>query len=168
MQFNKNLDWLKEDNQSDELLNDDELDMVEEELNEGLYVDPSNYGNYTDLVDVVDNQGNPQKMTQQTYTNNKGSKEFTVKEPENKLDKKTTSDNDFEEDEIPGHTTYKDGAYYRHPKYGNLEYDANQKGFYTDDDEFIDDDYLNFNDLELIEDEEENDDGFDPRRAYNY
>lgn len=55
----------------------DELDSIEE----GLYVDPANYGNYNDLVDVVDKDGNPQKMTQHTYDANKGSDEFTDAKP---------------------------------------------------------------------------------------
>lgn len=82
MEFNKSLDWLKESDE--DLLGDDELDIVDEELNEGLYVDPSNYDKHNDLVDVVDKAGNPQKMTQATYDKNKGSGEFTVKEPEKK------------------------------------------------------------------------------------
>lgn len=78
MKFNKSMDWLKESNE--DLLADDELDMVDE----GLYVDPANYGKHNDLIDVVDKAGNPQKMTQATYDKNKDSGEFTVKEPEEK------------------------------------------------------------------------------------
>ena len=72
-----------EDDFSD-LLTEDELDTVKE----GLYVDPANYGNYDDLVDVVDKDGNPQKMTSHTYNANKNSGEFTVASDKSK---KTTS-----------------------------------------------------------------------------
>ena len=84
MEFNKNLDWFKESDEDDNLLADDELDMVEEEMNEGLYVDPSNYDKHNDLVDVVDKAGNPQKMTQATYDKNKDSGEFEKKQEEPK------------------------------------------------------------------------------------
>jgi len=84
MKFNRSLDWLKESDEDDNLLADDELDAVEEEMNEGLYVDPSNYDKHNDLVDVVDKAGNPQKMTQATYDKNKDSGEFEKKEPEEK------------------------------------------------------------------------------------
>lgn len=84
MEFSKNLDWLKESDEDDNLLADDELDTVEEEMNEGLYVDPSNYDKHNDLVDVVDKAGNAQKMTQATYDKNKDSGEFEKKEPEKK------------------------------------------------------------------------------------
>ena len=77
MESNKNLNWLKESDDTD-LLEDDELDIIDE----GLYVDPGNYGNYDDLVDVVDSNGNPQKMTQRIYDANKDSGEFKKKEPE--------------------------------------------------------------------------------------
>lgn len=70
-EFDKSLNWLKESNETD-LLEDDELDMIDE----GLYVDPDNYGNYDDLVDVIDRNGNPQKMTQNTYNANKDSGDF--------------------------------------------------------------------------------------------
>lgn len=72
MKFNKDLSWLKESEENEDLLSNDELDLVDE----GLYVDPANYGNYDDLVDVVDKEGNPQKMTQHTYDANKNSGEF--------------------------------------------------------------------------------------------
>lgn len=84
MEFNKSMDWFKESNEDDNLLADDELDMVEEEMNEGLYVDPSNYDKHNDLIDVVDKAGNSQKMTQATYDKNKDSGEFEKKEPEKK------------------------------------------------------------------------------------
>lgn len=87
MKFSKNLGWLKESDEDDNLLADDELDTVEEEMNEGLYVDPSNYDKHDDLVDVVDKAGNPQKMTQATYDKNKDSGEFEKKEPEKKEQK---------------------------------------------------------------------------------
>lgn len=77
------MDWLKESDE-EHLLADDELDMVDEELNEGLYVNPANYSKHNDLIDVVDKAGNPQKMTKATYDKNKGSGEFTAKEPEKK------------------------------------------------------------------------------------
>lgn len=66
--------WLKEaiDDDDDSIFGDDALD----EIDEGLYVDPDNYGNYDDLVDVVDKDGNPQKMTRHTYDANKDSGEF--------------------------------------------------------------------------------------------
>lgn len=88
MKFNRSLDWLKESDEDDNLLADDELDAVEEEMNEGLYVDPSNYDKHNDLVDVVDKAGNPQKMTQATYDKNKDSGEFEKKEPEEKEEPK--------------------------------------------------------------------------------
>lgn len=81
MSLNRNLDWLKESDNIN-LLEDDELDSIDE----GLYVDSSNYGNYDDLVDVVDKEGNPQKTTQHTYNANKDSGEFTKKEPESQDD----------------------------------------------------------------------------------
>lgn len=43
MKFNKSLDWLKESNEDDNLLEDDSLDIVDEELNEAQYVDSAEY-----------------------------------------------------------------------------------------------------------------------------
>lgn len=93
MKFENKGKWIKESAGSD-LIDDEELTFAEEpdefdglfgdeldSIEEGLYVDPANYGNYDDLVDVVDKDGNPQKMTQHTYDANKGSGEFTDAEP---------------------------------------------------------------------------------------
>lgn len=90
MKFNKSLDWLKESDE-DEIFGD-ELDLVDEEMNEGLYVDPSNYDKHDDLVDVVDKAGNAQKMTQATYDKNKDSGEFKKKQeqPKDASSKETT------------------------------------------------------------------------------
>lgn len=113
MEFNKSMDWLKESDEEN-LLADDDLDMVDE----GLYVDPANYDKHDDLVDVVDKAGNPQKMTQATYDKNKGSGEFTVKEPEKNTQKFNRDSaiayiNDITQDVEDDGVTLKDDYYDR-------------------------------------------------------
>lgn len=62
MNFNKNLDWLKESDEEN-LLADDDLDMVngdEEQINEVRYIDPANVDKYdsSEIEKVKDAQGN--------------------------------------------------------------------------------------------------------------
>lgn len=127
MKFNKSLDWLKESDEDDNLLEDDSLDIVDEEVNEGLYVDPANYDKHSDLVDVVDKAGNAQKMTQDTYNKNKGSGEFEKKEPEELKEKeqdkevdKEQSVNSFEDIPYRNNADWKTASDYSKKAYDNL------------------------------------------------
>lgn len=163
IQFNHKNSWFNESNsidqdkdfndnfldEDDDLLSQDPLDEVdgdEEQINEVRYIDPDNLDRYNkdEIEKVKDAQGNDR------YRRKTGATSQSTKQQDDYSDVVSARLNQ-----------YQTGDTFEHPKYGTLQYDSERQGFFDNDGDFYDEDYISSDDLEKVDDGFEDDNDFE-------